>query len=1002
MIKRIYFVLAALLLTIAATAQSVTGRVIGDSKEPLIGVQVIVKGSNKGTVSDVSGDFTLSGIENKSVLVFSYIGYETKEITTVGNKPMTVTMKPSDKNLDEVLVIGYGSAKRKDLTSSISSVDAGTINKQTVQNPTQALQGKVAGVQITNSGAPGSSPQVRIRGMGTITDGAGPLYIVDNVIVNDISYLGPNDIDNITILKDASSAAIYGVRAAGGVILITTKKGSNSKPTISFDSYVGIKSPAHVVQMATGPEYVQLYNEKMAEIGDPSRLDPAQYSSHNYYDDILTNSITNSENLSISGGSSSSKYSVGISHLTDNGLVVHDNYDRTSFRAKLDMNLGKYIRMGFSNVLTYTKSKPQSTYYVFKAHQVVPIFQPKTANGDWTNPLSVSRDLNVAAAEYYNQYAYQNAYNLILNGYVEVDLFKDFTFRTSLSLNPNEVDYTHYYPSYNISSYQNSPKNALDKNRTQSLNTYWDNTLTYTKTIADNHHLKVMLGTSYQEETWNTLNAHVEGLKDLPAINESYLFLTMPKIDNLWGSSNSDNGDKTVAHSYLGRLTYDYKEKYLLTATFRNDISSKFPVQNRSAFFPSIGAGWVLTSEDFMKSTKIDYLKLRANWGRMGNGVIPSNIYVPTITTDNYRALIFGSAQNSGSGQVSSIGTVTQFYNSNLRWETVSEFDAGVDIHLLKDRLTATIDYYNRNTIDAIFPITSLPSSGLSTSGVWGNNATINNSGLELTLNWSDKVNDFTYNLGANVTYNQNKVTSLAASSAGGIYGSFYDFPPTFTYSTVGQPIGEFYGLKTIGVYQNAAEINNSPHMSGAIPGDLKFQDSNGDGTIDAKDRVFLGNPNPPVYFGFDASLQYKSWDATVAFQGVTGNKIANAVSMWRYGTENFEESIVKNRWHGEGTSTYYPSAALSNAQTFSSFYVEDGSYLRVKNIQIGYSLPKNFLNKFGVNKLRFYINGENIHTFTKYTGFSPEVPAGGIMAGVDKEAYPLASVYSVGLNLNF
>lgn len=1002
MIKRLFFVLTVAFITIGATAQTLSGKVLDDSNEPLMGVQVLVKGTNNGTISDLGGNYALSGIEKNATVVFSYIGYETKEIKLDGNKSLNVTLKASIQNLNEVLVVGYGSAKRKDLTGSIGSVSASLINGQTVQNATQAIQGKVAGVQITNTGAPGSNPQVRIRGMGTVTDGASPLYVVDNVIVNSIAFLGPNDIENITILKDASSAAIYGVRAAGGVILITTKKGTNSKPTVSFDSYIGQKSPSHVVQMANGPEYIQLYNEKMALIGDPSRLDAANFSSHNYYDDILTNSITNSQNLTITGGSETSKYSIGLSHLTDNGLVKDDNYDRIGFRTKLDFSIGKYIRAGFTTIISSAKSNPQSTYYVFKAHQVVPIFDPKDANGNWTNPLSVSRDLNVAAAQYFNKNAYQTSINAVLNGYLEVDLFKDFTFKTSMSLSPTETDGIHYYPKYDISSYQSSPKNALDKSRYQSMNMFWDNTLTYTKTIANNHHVKAMVGMSYQEETWNSLSAHVEGIQDLPAINESYLFLSMPRIDGSFGSSNSDGGDKIVALSYLGRLNYDYKEKYLLNLTFRNDISSKFPVQNRSGFFPAVGAGWVLTQENFMKDIKINFLKVRANWGLMGNGVIPSNIYVPKITTDNYRAVIFGSEQNSGTGSVSNIGTITQLYNPNLKWETVSEFDAGVDVRLLKDRLVATVDYYNRTTNDAIFPITGLGSSGISTDGVWGNNASINNRGVEISLGWSEQKKDFSYSLNGNISFNHNEVTALAASSAGGIYGKFYDFPPTFTYSTIGHPVGEFYGLKAIGVFQNASEISGYPHISGAIPGDLKFEDINKDGSVDEKDRTFIGNPNPPVYYGFDANMQYKSFDVTIALQGVAGNKIANAVSMWRYGTENFEKYIVDNRWHGEGTSNTYPSAALSNAQTFNSFYVEDGSYLRLKNVQIGYTLPKNILAKVGLTRVRFYINGENLYTMTKYTGFSPEVPASGIMAGVDKEAYPLASVYSFGLNLNF
>lgn len=998
-----FLVLAVLLSIMGAAAQTVKGKVLDDTKNPLIGVSVLIKGTQTGTISDENGLFTLTGVNKNSVLIFSYIGFQKAEKTVGESKMLTVVMQENDKQLDEILVIGYGSSKRKDLTGAIASVDSKAINGQAVQNAAQALQGKVAGVQITNSGTPGSNPQVRIRGLGTVTDGSNPLYVVDNVIVNDISYLGPNDIENISILKDASSAAIYGVRAAGGVILITTKKGLDGKPTVSFDAYVGQKNAAHLVEMANGSEYVQMYNEKMALIGDPSRLDPTKYTSHNYYDDVLRKNVTtNSQNLTITGGSSVSRYSIGLNHLKDDGLVQDDNYDRIGFRSKYDMNITKAFRAGFTTIFTTTKSNPQSTYYIFKAHQVLPLFDPKTPTGEWTDPLSVGRDLNVAAAHFYDKNSFSNGINAILNGYLEADILKDFTFKTSFSLNPTYSANVHYYPTYNVSSYQNSPRNTMDKSKTENLNMFWDNTLTYTKTIAVDHHLKVMVGTSYQEQTWNTLSGHAEGFKDLPEINSSYLFLSMPKIDGQFSSSNSDDGDKDVAVSYLGRLSYDFKNKYLFNATFRNDISSKFPKKNRSAIFPAFGAGWVISSEDFMANSAFNFLKVKVNWGLMGNGIIPSNIYVPTIDNGTYGSVIYGNQQNSGSGSVAFSGTVTQFYNPDLKWETVSEFDAGIEAKFLKERLSVVLDYYNRDTRDAIFPITGIGSSGISASGVWGNNATINNSGVEISLGWSETKKDFSYSVSGNMTYNKNEVTKLAASSAGGIYGKFYDFPPTLTYSTIGHPIGEFYGLQAIGVFQNAAQIASTPHMSGAIPGDLIFADLNDDKTIDEKDRTFLGNPNPPIYYGLDASVAYKGFDMGISVQGVSGNKILNAVSMWRYGTENFEKYMVDNRWHGEGTSNEFPSAALSNAQTTSSFYVEDGSYLRIKSLQIGYSLPSSLLAKVGINKVRFYLNGENLHTFTKYRGFSPEVAGGSITGGVDKEAYPLSTVYSFGVNLNF
>lgn len=982
---------------------NISGKITDEKGQPLEGATILVKGTNNGTMSDANGNFSIDA-EPNSTLVISYIGFETTEIKIGNQATISVQLKPSVSTGEQIVVIGYGSSRKKDLVGSVASVDAGKINNQTVQNVAQALQGKVAGLQITNNGTPGSNPQVRLRGLGTVTDGSGPLYVVDGVIVNDISFLGPNDIENVSVLKDASSAAIYGVRAAGGVILITTKTGSNTKPIISFNTYAGIKKPAHLVALANGPEYIQLYNEAILYRGLTSgQLDPANYSSHKSYDDILNdNTVTNSQDLTILGGTNASKYSIGFSHLQDDGLVKDNKYSRIGFRAKYDISLSKKIRIGFTTILSSAKSKPQNNY-MSAAHNVLPIFQPKDANGNWTNPTSIKNVINLAAAHYYDKNSFQIALNGILNGYAEFDILKDLTVKSSISLNPSEIDNIKYSPRYNVSNYQKQDKNILTKTRNQNLNINWDNTITYSRTIAESHHLKLLGGMSYQEQQFNSLGATANGLDSLPQINSSYLFLSYPGRVSGYTTTSSDGGGKTVANSYFGRLNYDYKGKYLFNATLRNDISTNFPKNNRSALFPSVGAAWVISSEDFMQKSKIDFLKIRASWGLIGNGIIPSNLYVPALYTDNYGAVIFGPNQNNGTtADVSSIATINQLANPNLKWETVSEFDAGVDLKFYQNRLSITADYYNRETRDAIFPISALPSSGLNTSGVWGNNASITNSGLEFTFGWEDHKGDFSYSLNGNFSYNQNKVTALSAASAAGIYGKNSGYSATYTYSTLGNPVGEIYGLQAIGVFQDTNQVKSTPHASGALPGDLIFSDLNKDGIIDDRDRTFLGNPNPPFYYGFDALIGYKGFDLGIAVQGVAGNKIVNAVDIERFGGENYTKRFYDNRWHGEGTSNTFPSAVLANTTQNSSFFVESGSYLRLKNIQLGYSFNSKLLSKAGIKNLRLYVNGENIHTFTKYSGTSPEVTGGPIFGGVNFSTYPLSSIYSVGINLNF
>lgn len=1003
--KSLIFCFLTILFSVYGQAQeaSISGKVTDEKGLPIPGVSILIKGTSKATASDMDGNYQIKAVSN-GTLIFSFIGYGSLQEPIKGRTHIEVKLQPETQDLKEVVVVGYGSSKKKDLVGSVASVDGSKINGQTVQNVTQALQGKVAGVQITNTGAPGSSPQVRIRGLGSVTAGSGPLYVVDDVIVTDISFLAPSDIENVVVLKDASSTAIYGVRAAGGVILVTTKKGANKTPTVSFNTYVGIKKAAHIVPIANGPEYIQLYNEAILYRGlTAGQLDPAKYSSHSYYDDILNdNVVTSSQDLSITGGTSESKYSIGISHLDDDGLVKDDKYERIGFRAKYDIKFNDKIRTGFSTILSSAKSNPQANSMA-SVQKVLPIFDPKDANGNWTNPTSIKNVVNLAAEHYYNKNTFQTALNAILNGYVEVDFLKNLTFKTSLSLSPSEVDYIKYSPRYNVSSYQKQQNNILTKTRNQNLNSNWDNTITYSQTIATNHHFKLLGGMSYQQQEFNSLNATANGLGDLPEINSSYLFLSYPERASGYTTTSSDGGGKTVATSYFGRLGYDYKGKYLFNATLRNDISSNFPKNNRSALFPSVGGAWIVSSEEFMQKSKIDFLKVRASWGLIGNGIIPSNLYVPALYTDNYSAVIFGPNQNNGTtADVSPIATISQLANPDLKWETVSEFDAGVDLKLFKNRLSATIDYYNRDTRDAIFPISALPSSGLNTNGVWGNNATIKNSGLEITLGWDDHVGDFSYSLNGNFSYNQNKVTALSAASAAGIYGKASGYSATYTYSTLGHPVGEIYGLQSIGVFQNAAQVASTPHVSGALPGDLIFEDLNGDNIIDDRDRTFLGNPNPPYTYGFDASIGYKGFDFTLSMQGVAGNKIVNAVDIERFGGENYTQRFFDNRWHGEGTSNTFPSAVLANTTQNSSFFVESGSYLRLKSIQFGYTLDAKILAKAGIKKLRLYLNGENIHTFTKYSGTTPEVTGGPIFGGVNYSTYPLSSVYSFGLNLNF
>ncbi|MDP4276473.1 MAG: TonB-dependent receptor [Bacteroidota bacterium] len=987
--------------------RKISGVIMDQDGKAIIGASIVSKSSGKGTVTDTEGKYKLD-VPDNSIVQVSYVGYESKIILVKNSSVIDIRLRESSHALDEVVVVGYGTQRKKDLTSSIVTVNSDEIANLSVSNVASALQGRMSGVQITKDGSPGSSPSIRIRGTGSIYN-TSPLYVVDGMIVDNIDYLGQNDIENISVLKDASASAIYGIRAANGVIMVTTKKGTkDGKLNVFFNSYAGIKTPSNLLKQANGEQYVTLYNEKMNYLGSPEN--EVSYSTFNtstdWVKEVTTSSFTNSDDVSLKGGTEKSSYNVGINYLKEDGLIKDNTYGRLGMRASYDFKVSKNVQTGMNIAFTSATSKPYNGDLLLQAFKGLPIMAAKNADGTFVDPISlaisVGQSSNPAATLYYN-HQWNNAYNALANFYIDVALLKNLSFKTTLGFNPNLNRYVSFTPIYDVGSFQKNTTNSLSKSRTDNLNTSWDNTLTYEKTINEDHNFKAMVGYSYRIQTTDYLSASATGLVDLPEINQSYLFLTLGSTDS-YAVSASDGGSKTVQIGYMSRLNYDYKHKYLLNFTMRADGSSKFPSNNRWGYFPSVGTGWVISQEPFMKDLSgINFLKLRAGWGLLGNDNIPSNIYSPVVDNSNYRSVIFGSTQNSGNGAVSHAATVTQSYNPNLKWEMVNETNIGLDITAMDNHLTGAIDWYRKMTTNAIFSTTALGSSGIDPSGVWGNYADILNTGIELNAGWQTKVTDkFSYSLEGNFTYNINKMDKISAAGAS-YYDASYSDSPTITRTTEGHSIGEFFGYKAIGVFQNEEEIAAKPHLLGTIPGDLIFKDVNGDGNIDASDRTYLGNPNPPFIYGFNVGLKYASFDANLFCQGVAGNKIFNANRMLRYQTENYDWDFYNHRWHGEGTSNSYPSAVMSNPTTPNSFYVESGSYFRLKTVQIGYTLPFGTVTRLGMQKVRCYLNAENPLTIFGYHGYSPEVSSSNpLMSGADRGVYPLCSIYSFGVNLVF
>lgn len=986
----------------------INGKVVDTKGEALVGAYVLETGTNNGVMIDSDGKFNLSVSRGASITV-SMLGYANQTVN-IGDKTFfEIVLKDDAALLDEVVVVGFGTQKRKDLTSSIATVKSSEIENMPMANALASIQGRVAGVQITNSGSPGSTPSVRIRGTGSTTN-SNPLYVVDGMIVDDISYLGPNDVESMSVLRDASAAAIYGVRAANGVILVSTKKGvSDGKIRVFANAFVGVKAPSHILEMVNTNEFVTLYNERISMSGESvPLLSPDQFThSTAWFDEVLRSSFTNNVDVYIQGGNEKSTYNVGVRQMTDNGLVKEDDYSKMGLRANYDFKFNKNISAGLNMIVSSSKSRPGAGV-LSQAFQAVPMLGITNSDGTYCDPSDINgykpadNNRNPLASIHYNN-KWANSLSSIISGYLDVTFLKNFNFRSTIGVTPTFSKGVTYIPVYKVGeSNQKNDKSELTKYANDKNSFSWDNILSFENSFGK-HNFKLMAGYSYREQIFNNLSAKATDIVELPEISQSFLFLTLGKGPQ-YAMSVSDDGGKQVQIGYLARINYDYNQKYLLNATIRVDGSSMFPKKNRWGYFPSLGLGWVISKEDFMRNSGIDFLKLRVGWGLLGNDRIPSNLY--QMTVGNGAPIIFGPSQNTGDGQVFNTSSITQSFNPNLLWEVVDETNVGLDITVLNNKLSFTADYYYKLTRDAIFSTTSLGSSGLNSSGVWGNYANILNQGIELSLNWQDKIGKLNYNLNLNLTYNKNEMKKISAAGA-----SFIDMkdqtnnigPLTRTYT--GRPVGEFFGYKSIGVFQTPEEINSYPHLANTKPGHLKFEDVNGDGKIDEMDRTAIGNPNPPFIYGFNIGLDYKGFDLNVFCQGVLGNKIYNENRMLMSLTRNFDKEFYDKRWTSPGSSNDYPSTLIlpGDLRTSNSFYVEDGSYFRIKNIQLGYSIPKSILNTLKVEKIRFYASVENAFTFFKYNGFSPEVSSNNpLWTGINNGVYPLSSIYTFGVNLIF
>lgn len=981
---------------------------------PAIGVSVKVKGTTNGAVTDIDGGYTLSNVPSNATIVFSYIGMNTIEEPLNGRTKINVLLTENSQQLDEIVVIGYGTSKAKDLTAPITVVKSDELMKHATTSAMGALQGKVAGVQIVSSGAPGAGPEVRIRGIGSFGGGnvkadgtmeqTKPLYVVDGMFYDNINFLNNADIQEMSILKDASASSIYGVRAANGVVIITTKKGTlNMKPVVTYDGYVGFQTATNKLKMANSEQYATMQIEKGNETdkarilnsiklwgGDATKMIPA--TDTDWYKELLRTAMIQNHSLDISGGNDKTTYSLGLNYMKQEGIMnVKNEFERLNIRTNADYAPYKWLKVGANIVLSdINKFEPENAAWA-KAYVAPPVFPVYDANRDATIlPTKYASATQIGYDSYFgNPVAMANYYDSKYSAIQVLPVFyaefyllpeKKLKFKTSYSQDITFSQLRNYSQLYNVGAGQENKVSNLRKEDAFFRNWVLDNTLTYQNSFGK-HSMTGMLGQSLRSDNWRQLWGNATGV---PAGREEYMYLG---LGNANGRTVGDGGSGTRGLSYFGRVTYDFGGKYMLSATMRADGSSKY--QEKWGYFPSVGAAWNISEEAFMSNQKVlDYLKLRASWGKLGNDKIqPSNGFA-SVTQDMGTSGIFGPSSVSGYTNLS--------YFNYLKWEVVNEYNLGFDAKMLNNRLSIEADYYHRMTENAVF-LAPLP---MGQGSLLGNNGKILNSGVELSLNWSDKINkNFTYYVGANITTLHNEVKDLNGVPSLKLGTAEYPL-----LCKVGEELNSYYGYKMVGVYQNEQEIANDPIAvaNNLKPGDFKYLDANGDKKIDDNDRMILGSYIPSFTYGVNLGFSYKKFDFSVVMQGQTGNEIVNVKRAQRgwQGDINYDAAMVTNRWTGEGSTNSYPSALGSinpwNIKKFSSFLVEDGSYFRIQNIQAAYTFSKSKIAGFTTPSIRLSLTAERPYTSFKSNGFTPEV--GG--SGYDNQVYPLAATYTMGLRI--
>ncbi len=993
---------------------TITGTVTDASAE-VPGVTVIVKGTSIGTITDIDGKYSISAAKG-DILVYSFIGLQTQEIEVGDASVIDVHLVSDLVSLEEVVAIGYGKAKKGDLTSSIASVSGDDMKTMSVGNPVQALQGKASGVQIVSgSGAPGAAPKVLIRGFSSINLSTDPLYVVDGVPMGtNLNFLNNNEIENIQVLKDASAAAIYGSRASNGVILVTTKKGKEGKTQFSLDASYGIQVFDKPYDMADASEYAQIMNASLTNGGLDARFsDPSSLGKGTDWwgKGINKTAPTNNVSFQASGGTDKYNYAISLNYYGQESFYNTGDWEKFTARLRNEWKFNDYVSAGVT--LNPRREKWHNTPGWYQDYMIIdpitPIYVPENERAGLNEYSIFERSYytytwNPIARDARN-FKKEGYYGMGVNSFLEITPIKNLEVRTSVS---GDLQFNHsddFLPDFSIDEAHESNKvNQVIREDKRATYWNWTNTATYSLERAE-HNMSLMIGNTV--EKWDNRNIKGTGdnipnntdvLRELDATTEN------PLVEgNTWSSSIA---------SFLGRVSYNYKDTYYLTATYRRDGSSKFLSNNKWASFPSASFAWRLTNENFMSSLEfIDDMKFRAGWGRVGNQSLPSAVYVSGIGQNYY---VFGA----GEGNLVNTTNASSMKNEDVKWETVEDINLGLDWTLFGGKLDGSFEWFRKETKDMLFQLPYPNYSGYPNNAqIWSNIGNMQSRGWEAAVNYHGSISKLKYNLGLSVTTAKVEMTNLA------------DITPEIwgangrTKTVEGDAPGFFYGYKTDGLFQNWFDVNSHSDEHGnllqpqAQPGDIRFVNTNGDHTIDADDRVKLGSPWPDFTGGFNLSMSYEGFDMVANVYFSVGNDIVNQTKSDLYNTTNSDNNVISGllnkAWHGEGTSNSTPRVSHydynENYTKFSDYLIEDGSFARLKNIQIGYTLPKKIVEKVHLSKCRFYVSGQNLLTLTNYSGIEPEVSADSsdneadvLQFGFGGWNYPVLPTYMFGVNVSF